>query len=298
MRRLLWVGLILFFVPVAAAGDETVPLALQTTRLAANLHLLSGPGGNVVVAAADSAFLLVDSGYGPASARLREAIAAIGPLPVRWIVNTHWHFDHVGGNREYAEEGARIAAHGNVRRRMAAGQAIGMIDAEIPPADPVDLPVVTFADSIRIHMGTTEVFVFHPGPAHTDGDAVVVFPGANLVHAGDIFFNCGYPFVDLWSGGSVDGMIAAVDRILGIGDEATRIVPGHGPMATKADLRSYRTMLADFRAIVAREIDQGRCLEEILERKPTAELDARYGGVFFSPEQFTELVYRSLTDAK
>ncbi len=288
------VFLALILLGSTASAQDFDKYQYTTTGLAGQVCLLSGAGGNIAACVGQTGVLVVDTDYHQMAGKLPAAIALLKDRPVRFVLNTHWHFDHVGGNESLAQSGALVIAHQNVRKRMAAGQTIALIDEKILPSTPAALPALCFADSLFLSLGDEEVEVIHFPHAHTDGDAVVRFKRANVIHAGDIFFNGGYPFIDISSGGTINGMIAAVDGILGLCDERTQIIPGHGPVAHAPDLRIYRDMLDAFRSIIVAEMAKGRSLDEIRAAGATAALDAKYGRVFFSPEMFTEMVYRSL----
>jgi glyoxylase-like metal-dependent hydrolase (beta-lactamase superfamily II) len=215
------------------------------------------------------------------------------PDPVRFVINTHWHGDHSGGNENFGRAGAVILAQDNVRARMAAGQLITAINQTVPPAPKAALPVVTFEHGVTLHYNGDTIEAIHVANAHTDGDSLVRWRKANVLHMGDTFFNkVSFPFIDLSSGGSIDGAIAAATKGIELSDGATRIIPGHGPMATRADLVAYRDMLADIRAKVAAGIKAKRTLEQIKASAPAA----RYGmpDGFVKPDQFVETVYESL----
>jgi glyoxylase-like metal-dependent hydrolase (beta-lactamase superfamily II) len=211
------------------------------------------------------------------------------------VVNTHWHFDHVGGNERFAGSGSLIVAHEKVRERMAAGQLIGIIDVEVPPSPAAALPVLTYEEGLTLHLGGEEVALLHPARSHTDGDTIVHFRRANVIHTGDLVFSGGYPFIDLSSGGSIEGLIAALEAVFELSDESTTIVPGHGPLMGREDLGAYVAMLRAARDAVAAEIATGKNLEGVLAARPTAALDERWGKTMFPPATFTEIVYRSLT---
>jgi glyoxylase-like metal-dependent hydrolase (beta-lactamase superfamily II) len=210
------------------------------------------------------------------------------------VVNTHWHGDHTGGNENMGKVGALLVAHENVRRRMNTEQFTAAFNAKTPPSPDGALPVVTFADAITFHWNGDEIRVYHVPPAHTDGDSVVHFVKANVVHAGDLFFNGGYPFVDVSSGGRIDGVIAAAERILAGIDDKTRLIPGHGPVATKADLQAYRDVLKTLRDRIAKLKADGKSRDEVIAAKPTADHDAKWGTGFMKGDVFTGLVYDSL----
>ncbi len=298
MKR--FASIFLFAHLFAAAGasllaQEENRFEVKTIDLGNGVSMIStGAGGNLAVCVGDDGVFLVDSEYAPLAAKVKTAIAALSPESVAYVLNTHWHFDHVGGNELFAGDGALIVAHENVRARMATGQRIEVINVQVPPSPEAALPAVTFSDTITFRLNGEEIRVYHPEAAHTDGDSVVVFGKANVIHAGDVVFYPGYPFINISSKGSIDGVIAAVKGILKICDDETKIIPGHGPLMKKAELEEYLAMLEEFRAIIAAEIAAGKDLEAILAEKPTAELDKKWGDKIFPPHQFTEIVFRSL----
>jgi cyclase len=277
-----------------AAAQEWDKYEFSARPLGEGLTWLRGAGGNVVACHGPDGVLLVDTDYEQMTGKLVAAVAALGAGPATFVVNTHWHFDHVGGNETLARGGATIIAHPHARERMEKGQTIAAIDETIAPAPAGALPRLTFTDSLTLHLNGETIEIWHPRRAHTDGDAVVRFRRADVIHAGDLWFHGGYPFVDVSSGGDIDGLIAAIDVIIAAAGDSTRIVPGHGPVGTKVDLAAHRAMLQEFRDIVAREIAAGKDLAAIVAAKPTARLDETWGKRMFPPEAFTEMVYRSL----
>ncbi len=296
-RRLRWLPSIVMACGVLALtawAQDFDSYQVETTPLADHLFLMTGAGGNMAVCTGEDGVLLVDSDYLEMSEKVAAAVAALSDLPVRFVVNTHWHFDHVGGNEKFGRGGSSIVAHTNVRKHMATDQFIAVIDHEVQASPPEALPAVTFTDTHSFDLGVEEISVIHLPHAHTDGDGVVHFHQANVIHAGDIFFNCGYPFIDINHGGTIDGLIVAVEAILRMCDEETRIIPGHGPLASRKDLQTYRAMLRDFREAVAKEAATGKDLEAILETNATADLDRKWGKIFFPPAAFTEMVLRTL----
>jgi glyoxylase-like metal-dependent hydrolase (beta-lactamase superfamily II) len=259
--------------------------------------MLEGAGGNIGVSAGQDGQFMIDDQYAGMTENIRKALAALGPQPLRFLVNTHWHGDHTGGNENFSKTGAVIVAQDNVRKRMSTEQFIKLFDTHVPAAPAIALPVITFSESVSFHLNGDDIDVVHVAPAHTDGDSIVYFRKANVIHAGDTFFNGMYPFIDVSSGGSINGQIAAAERILGMGDEHTRIIPGHGPLADRAALRAYRDMLAKVRDRVAPLAKAGKSLDQVLAAKPTAEFDASWGKGFLKPEQFVAIVYSSLAAA-
>jgi cyclase len=258
------------------------------------LYLLTGRGGNIVASVGEDGVFLVDDQYAPLTERILGALAAITDQPVRFVINTHWHGDHVGGNENLARTGAVIVAHENVRRRMSTEQFMAAFGTTVPASPAKALPVVTFSGAVTLHLNGDDVRVIHVANAHTDGDSLVHFERANVLHMGDIYFNGLYPFIDLGSGGGIDGMIAAVERALELADDATVVVPGHGPLSNRAELAAYRDMLAGFRDRIAALKAAGKSLEGVIAARPTGEFDARLGGAFISPERLTGFIYESL----
>ncbi|PLX84204.1 MAG: MBL fold metallo-hydrolase [Desulfuromonas sp.] len=298
-QRSAWAGvltvpfLLLLFAAAVPAQDFS-SVEIRTEKVAEGIHALFGRGGNIAVSTGPDGVFMIDDQYAPLTDKIRAAVAAISAAPVRFVLNTHWHGDHTGGNENFGEAGAVLVAHQNVRKRLSSGQLLEFFDRQVPPAPGGALPVVTFTEDLTFHLNGDEISVFHVGPAHTDGDAVVHFKKARVVHMGDTYFNGLYPFIDLSSGGSVHGVIASVDRVLATVDDAARIIPGHGPLSDVSELRSYRYMLATVRDRIQGQIKAGNPLEKVIESRPTAEFDARLGGGFIKPEQFVEIVYRSL----
>jgi glyoxylase-like metal-dependent hydrolase (beta-lactamase superfamily II) len=256
--------------------------------------MLVGQGGNIGLSVGDDGAFLVDDQYAPLTDRIQAAVAALTEAPVRFVVNTHWHGDHTGGNENLGKGGALIVAHDNVRKRLASDQFIEAFNREFPASPKVALPVVTFNDTVTFHVNGQTVQAFHVEPAHTDGDSAVWFQEADVLHTGDLFFNGFYPFIDVGSGGSVDGMIAAADRLLGMIGEHTKLIPGHGPAGNRADYVAFRDMLEGVRDAVAPLVAAGKSLEEVQAANPLAPFDETWGQGFLNSETFTGIVYASL----
>lgn len=285
-------ALVLLAAPAAAQGFDTVQV--RAIPVAGGVHMLTGRGGNLAVSAGPDGVFLVDDQYAPLTDKIRAAIASLSDRPVRFVLNTHWHGDHTGGNENLGRAGSLIVAHDNVRVRMSTEQFIERMNQRVPASPEAALPVVTFNDAVTFHLNDDEVHAFHVPPAHTDGDAIVHFRRANVVHMGDTYFNGTFPFIDLSSGGDVDGVVEAADRVLALSDADTRIVPGHGALSGRDELRAYRDMVAAVRDRVRELKAEGRSLEEIRGARPTAAFDAQWGGGFISADFFVETVYRSV----
>jgi len=289
------IGLLaLLLLPTRAVAQDFEAVKIETIPLADGLHMLTGRGGNLAVSTGADGVFLVDDQFAPLTEKIRAAISEISGAPLRFVVNTHWHGDHTGGNENLGKAGAIIVAHENVRARMSVEQFQAAFNRTVPAAPAAALPVITFRSDVTFHLNGQDVHVFHVDPAHTDGDSIVHFRGANAIHMGDTFFNGNYPYIDLGSGGSVDGVVAAADRALELADAETRIVPGHGPLGDRAALVSYRDMLAGVRERVRELIAQGKSVDEVVEARPTAAFDAKWGGGFMKPDVFTRIVYSSL----
>ena len=269
-------------------------IQVKATPLQGGVYVLTGAGGNIGLSTGKDAAFLVDDQFAPLTPKLLAAIATITPKPVRFVVNTPWHFDHTGGNENVGKTGALLVAHDNARKRMSTGQFIEYLKRTEPPAAAAALPVVTFTDSVTFHLNDEEITAFHVSPAHTDGDVVVYFTKANVVHMGDTFIIPAYPFVDLSSGGNANGMIEAADRVLALCNAQTKIIPGHGgPVSDCPTLKAYRDMIATVRDRVRAAMRDGKSLAEIQALKPTAEFDATHKGGR-TPDDFVMFVYRSL----
>ena len=282
----------------AAAQQDFTKVEIKTEKLAEGVWMLTGAGGNIGVSAGADGVFMIDSQYAPLSDKIKAAVAGISKQPVRFVLNTHWHGDHVGGNENLGKTGAVIVAHDNVRKRMSSEQFIKAFNSKVPASPAAALPLVTFVDSVSFHVNGDDVDAFHVPPAHTDGDAIVYFRKANVLHMGDTFFNGLYPFVDLSTGGSIAGMIAACDRGLGMGDASTKIIPGHGPSGNKTDLKAFRDMLAASRDAVAPLVKAGKSLDDVKAAKPTAALDEKWGKGFLKPEVWVAIVYADLSGNK
>ena len=256
--------------------------------------MLMGRGGNIAVLTGADGPILVDDQFEPQVPAILEAVRALQDAPIRFVINTHWHADHTGGNEALGRAGALLLAHENVRARLAREQPRPG-GGRAPAAPPGALPVLTFSERTTLHWNGVTVEVEHVLPAHTDGDSVVWFRERNAVHTGDLYFNGFYPFIDIATGGSLDGMIRAVDGLLARVDENTKIIPGHGPLSNASELRAYRSMLAAVRDRVGKLVASGRSADETVAARPTADFDAEWGDGFLDPETFVRLIHADLS---
>jgi cyclase len=294
-RFSLALSVVLLSAASASAQDEDFSkVEVKTVPLGGSVSMLQGSGGNIGVLVGADGVLLVDDEYAPLVPKILAAVKQLSPKPIRFVVNTHWHGDHTGGNAPLGTEGAIIVAQDNVRKRLSTEQFSNFRKKAIPPAPQAALPVVTFADGLSFHFDGEDVEVFHVVAAHTDGDAVLWFRKANVVHMGDVFFNGLYPFIDTGSGGSIDGMVTALDAVLGRIDDGTKVIPGHGPVGTKADLKKFRDMLATVRDRIRKAIQQGKTEDQVVASKPSAEFDAGWGNGFLKPDAFVAMTYAGM----
>jgi glyoxylase-like metal-dependent hydrolase (beta-lactamase superfamily II) len=269
----------------AALLAAVVPAAAQEIAAVKDgIHVIMGKGGNIGVSSGPDGVFMIDDQFAPATEAILGKIKSVTDQPVRFLLNTHHHRDHTGGNENLGKAGVLIFAHDNVRARLLATDA---------PAS--SLPVVTFNDTTTFNMNGQTIHVFHTQAAHTDGDAMIQFREANVIHMGDTFFNGFYPFIDSKSGGSVEGVFAAIDKVLSLADANTVIIPGHGPIGDRDDLMAYRDMLTKAKSSITPLIADGKSVEDIVVAKPTAEFDAGWGGGFLNPERFIRVMHAALT---
>src|SRR6266849_10282142 len=261
MKRL-WVAAVLASAPALAQQQDFSKVEIKATHVAGSVWMLEGSGGNIGVSAGEDGLVMVDDQFAPLLPKIKAALAKISQKPVRFLVNTHWHFDHVGGNAGMADTAA-ILAHENVRKRMQAGAEVPTFNLKIEPAEPRALPVLTYQRDVTIWLNGEPVRALHVPPGHTDGDTVIFFPKSKVVHMGDDFVTYGFPFVDVQNGGSVSGMIAGCEQALSMVPADVQIIPGHGPISTPADVRKYIDMLKATRALVAQAMKDGKTIDQM-----------------------------------
>lgn len=283
-------------VPAAAQQDFSA-VEIGATRIADGIYMLMGSGGNIGLSVGAGGAFIVDDQYAPLTDKIKAAISTVTDEPVRWVLNTHWHGDHTGGNENMGSGGAFIVAHDNGYKRMNPAEFADLVGNSQQSPD-VALPVVTFDRTLTLHWNDEDVFAFHVENSHTDGDVIVYYRGANVVPMGDTFFNGRYPFIDVDSGGNVEGMIASASRVLGMIDGNTWLIPGHGELAGRAELAAYRDMLTTVRDRVARLIREGRSQDQAVAANPTASVDSDWETSEAGTERFVRLVYRSLTEGR
>jgi glyoxylase-like metal-dependent hydrolase (beta-lactamase superfamily II) len=268
-------------------------VTIEKIQLAPHITFLHGSGGNVVVSTGPDGILMVDCEFTQMSGKLMTAIARLEPGPVRFLIDTHFHGDHTGGNADFAKTGTIVVAQENVLLRMSAPQH-SYFGNTVPPAPPEARPMITFGQSMKIRFNGEDVLLFHESPAHTDGDTVVYFPKSNVVHMGDLYINGLYPIIDLSVGGTIDGYFPIIDRTLRMINDETKVIPGHGPVATKKELQAYRDMLEVIRNRVQKMLAEGKTLPQIQAAHPSQEYDADWASDRVGPDQVVKMIYEGL----
>ncbi len=269
---------------------------IKTIDLGNNAYMLEGQDGNITVVVAKDGIILVDGQFAPLHDKIKAAVAVISNLPIKYLVNTHYHGDHTGGNEAFAKEGVIIVAQDNVKIRLAAGTTNGLTGAKPPPAPQAALPSDTYTNFSKIRMAGRVADLKHIANAHTDGDTYVWFKTANVLSTGDTFANGRYPNIDFANGGNIKGMIAAADACLKLTNAKSKIVPGQGPLADRAALMEYRTMLVTARDRMATLVKDGKTEDEVVAAKPFADLDAKWAPTELAAKNFIRVVYHSLAD--
>lgn len=275
-------------------GPDWTKVEIKTTDLGQRTYMLEGLGGNITVALAEDGVIMVDAQFAPLHDKIKAAIEALSKQPIRFLINTHYHRDHSGGNEPFAKDGAVVVAHVNVQKRLAAGTTMGVPDIKSPPAPAGALPTRTYTDAMMLELKGRAVQLKHLAGAHTDGDTLVYFADANVLSTGDILVGGRYPNIDYLNGGTIKGMVEAVDAFLALANDTTKIVPGHGPLATKAQLVEFRAMLATSRDRMAKLIAEGKSEADVLAAKPFADLDAKWAVSEQAGRNWMRVVYNSL----
>jgi len=292
-KAFLAVLLLLLFSGLQLFGQQDLSkVEIKVQKVSGTVYMLEGAGGNIGASVGEDGIVVVDDEFLPLADKIEAALKGITDKPVKFVLNTHWHGDHTGGNPHFGEK-APIIAQENVRKRLATGGKTRFGDT--PPAPKVDLPIITFEDNVSVHLNGEDIHAIHVANGHTDGDSIIFFPQSKVVHMGDDFFNGGmFPFIDLDSGGSVQGIIAGGEKVLAEATDDVKIIPGHGPLGTKDDLRKFVTMLKETSAAVQAGIKKKKTLAQLKQEKVLAKWDS-YGQGFIKTDVFIEILYDSLT---
>jgi cyclase len=284
--------------PAAPPPPDFSKVEIRTTDLGDNVYMLEGQGGNITVAVARNGIIMVDGEFAPLHDKIKTAIALVSNLPVKYLVNTHFHGDHTGGNEPFARDGAIVVSEINVRTRLAAGTTNGLTGVKTPPLADTALPAKTYTGALKLRLDGRVADLRHIANAHTDGDTYVWFKTANVLATGDTFTNGRYPNIDFANGGNIKGMIAATDAYLKLVNDRSRIVPGHGPVADRAALVAYRSMLVTARDRMATLVKDGKSEDDVVAAKPFADLDAKWARDELAAGNFIRVVYHSIKDVQ
>jgi glyoxylase-like metal-dependent hydrolase (beta-lactamase superfamily II) len=296
VKKFLLLTVVLLFAVSARAQTDFSKVEIKATKVAGNVYMLEGSGGNIGVSVGDDGLLIVDDQFAPLADKIRAALKGLADKKLRFILNTHWHGDHTGGNVAFGPE-ATIIAHDNVRKRLATEQKSAVFNRTTPPSPKEALPVITFNNSLSVHFNGEEIRVIHFPQGHTDGDSVIFFSSSNVVHLGDDFFAGRFPFVDLESGGTVEGLIKNIGELIEKIPAGAKLIPGHGPISTLDDLKSYHRMLQQTTEIVRQKIAAGKTVDQIKTEGLPAEW-APWGAGFIKTDRWVETIYKSLTAKK
>ena len=303
MRRCVLIAVLCFATLALAQQQDFSKVQIKVTKVAGNIYMLQGAGGNIAASVGEDGIVIVDDQYAPLADKIAAALKGIGATdkPVRFVINTHYHGDHTGGNAPFATGGSTVIAQENVRKRLETGGKAGIPkvrEIDQPAAPKAGLPIITFDHDVTVHLNGEDIRALHFPGGHTDGDAIVFFPKNNVVHMGDDFVRYGYPFIDIISGGSIQGMIAACDKVAGLLPEDVKVIPGHGDLGTLGDIRDFSAMLKETSAAVQAAINRGLTPEQMKNEKILATWDAKYGKGFITSDLFIETLYDSLTNQK
>lgn len=292
---------VVFALSVLASGalgqspeEYFATVTIRTTQVTEGIYVLEGEGGNIGLCVGPDAAFLIDDQFAPLTEKIKAAVAKVTEQPIRFVVNTHYHGDHTGGNENLRGSGSVVIAHETARERMTQTIFNEVFGRETPPGPAGGLPDITFDQTVTFFLNGQTIEVVHVPPAHTDGDAFVHFREADVLHCGDLFFNGRYPFIDTGVGGSIDGAIGAVDSLLARTNETTRLIPGHGPLGNRADLVAYHEMLKESRALVQKAIDAGGDVNAIVASRPLAKFDDPWGQYNLPTDMWVRIVYASL----
>jgi glyoxylase-like metal-dependent hydrolase (beta-lactamase superfamily II) len=298
MRKISLLAVLFLFASclAAAQGDDFSKVQMKVTHVSGGIYMLEGAGGNIGASVGEDGIVIVDDQYAPLADKIKAALKGITDKPVRFVINTHYHGDHTGGNAIFQKD-APVIAQDNVRKRLEEGGTagnMGSVKMEFKPSSKDALPIITFDHDVSVHLNGEDIRALHYPHGHTDGDSIIFFPKSNVVHMGDDFVRYGFPFIDLNSGGSVEGMIAAVEEIIPKLPADVKVIPGHGVLSNLDDVRQYVTMLKETRAAVEKGVKQGKTLDQLKQEKVLAPWE-KWSGPFISTDAFIETLYNDLT---
>ena len=281
--------------PNIAYSQKFEDVEIKSAKLSDNVYVITGKGGNIGLLIGKDGHILIDDQFAPLTNKILDMIHNLSNQPIKFLINTHWHPDHTGGNKNFGKSGSLIISHENVRERLSTEQFIEFMERKIKPLPVEALPIITFTDSISFHINNETVRIYHFPNAHTDGDSMIYFKENNILHTGDIFVTNRYPFIDISSNGTIDGIIEALEKIIPLLNKETVIIPGHGNISNLNDLLEYLSMLQDVRNNIFLQVNKGYSIKQILESNPTSPFDHKYGNdKFITPNDFVTSVFQSL----
>lgn len=281
--------------PNIAFSQKFEDVEIKSAKLSDDVYVITGKGGNLGLLIGKDGNILIDDQFAPLTNKILDVIHNLTNQPIKFLINTHWHPDHTGGNENFGKLGSLIISHENVRERLSTEQFIEFMERKIKPLPVEALPIITFTDSISFHIKNETVQIFHFPNAHTDGDSMIYFKENNILHTGDIFVKNRYPFIDTSSHGTIDGIIGALEKIIPLLNKESLIIPGHGDISNLTDLYEYLSMLQDVRNNISSQINKGYSIKQILESNPTSPFDHKYGNdKFITPNDFVISVFQSL----
>ena len=303
MRRLVFMIALLCPAMAVAQDQDFSKVQIKVTKVSGNIYMLEGDGGNIAASVGEDGIVIVDDQYAPLAEKIAAALKSIGVTdkPVRFVINTHYHGDHTGGNLPFASGGSTVIAQDNVRKRLETGGKAGnggSVTMDVKPAAKGALPIITFDHDVTVHLNGEDIRALHFPAGHTDGDAIVFFPKANVVHMGDDYVRYGYPFIDVTAGGSVQGMTAACEKVVAVLPADVKVIPGHGQISNLNEVREYITMLKETTVAVQAAINAGKTVDQMKKEKILAAWDKKYTGKFITSDVFIETLYNSLTNQK
>lgn len=269
---------------------------ITASKVTDTIYMLQGRGGNIGVSVGDDGVFMVDDQFAPLTERITAAIDKLSDSPIRFVINTHWHGDHTGGNENLGNQGVTIVAHDNVHKRMSTDQVIEAFNNTVKASPDAALPTITFNSRMTFHFNNDEIRIMHFPHSHTDGDSVLYFVNDNVVHAGDLFFNGSYPFIDTSSGGSFSGLIRSIEKLVTLVNDDTRIIPGHGPLATKQDLLVYLDMLKDVEGRLTGFLNEKKTLSAVELADPLKDYNDKWGQGFMKPEVWLRIIYTNMSE--
>ena len=291
VKKTLVISELLIYLTLIPAIGFSEDVKIKVIPVTDQIYMIAGQGGNIGLFVGEDGTFLIDDQFAPLTEKILEAIKSVGGQHPRFLINTHYHGDHTGGNENLGQGGTLIVSHDNVRERLISGAYIGAFKMKQSPTAKAGLPVVTFSKNIKFHLNGDTVTVKHVPHAHTDGDSFIYFQASNVIHAGDLFFNGFYPFIDVNNGGSLKGMLKGVDKVLRVANDQTKIISGHGPLGDKQQLMSYRKMLGIAYERLSKFKAEGKSAEEAVAAKPLDDLESTWGNGLFKSDQWIKLIY-------